>query len=172
MSDQNAAPVVTSTTTPTTPTPAPAAPEAVPVAAATEVKVEKEAKADKPKAVKPKAEKRPNLPRRKDEDYFIAKQKERLGKSNIVPDTLLFVDVKDQKKTIKGHKVCPSVYEEHPNKQVILINTVGKDGKPDGGTRWVATSDLHHTIHSVEVTNELRLERIRERRKSKKSKKK
>jgi hypothetical protein len=110
---------------------------------------------------------KPNPPRRKDEAYFVEKQKQRFGESNIVEGSLLFIDPNDVRKTVKGNKVPLSLYDEHKNKQVVMIKTVDKEGKFDGGTRWVATSDLHHTRHSEEVTNAIRLEKVRARRKNK-----
>lgn len=34
-------------------------------------------------------------------------------------------------------------FDNHLNKQIVKIRTFGADGKYDGKTRWVATSDLH-----------------------------
>lgn len=50
-------------------------------------------------------------------------------------------------------------YEEegtHAKKQTVEINTVGIDGKPDGNTRRIATSDLHQVFHTEEVAKEVK----------------
>ena len=51
----------------------------------------------------------------------------------------------------------------YEGKLVIKINTVGIDGKPDGNTRLVATSDVHEVQHTKEVVELLRRQRRNER---------
>lgn len=53
------------------------------------------------------------------------------------------------------------------NKQMVTINTVGIDGKPDGNTRDVFTSDVFHVRHTKEVAKEIRLAKIRKNRHAK-----
>jgi hypothetical protein len=75
------------------------------------------------------------------------------GDSNIVEGSLRFEET--------GH---------HANKQTVEIKTVGVDGKPDGNTRRVATSDLHQ-VHSTEaVAEELKKAKRREAAKARREK--
>jgi hypothetical protein len=104
------------------------------------------------------------IPRRKDEAYFHQKQMDRFGIDNIVEGTLLFVDPNNPVSEVNGHEVPQEVYDNHPNRQVVLIRTVDKNGIWDDNTRWVSTSDLHHAIHTEEVAKEVRLAKIRARR--------
>lgn len=53
------------------------------------------------------------------------------------------------------------------NKQMCTINTVGIDGKADGNTRDVFTSDLFHVKHTKLVAKEVRLLQIRKNRQAK-----
>lgn len=68
--------------------------------------------------------------------------------SHLVPNTLAYISP-------LGGCDNPNVPAEmlgtHPNKQVCMITTRGIDGQPDGGTRWIATSDLHQVFTSAEV---------------------
>jgi hypothetical protein len=54
-------------------------------------------------------------------------------------------------------------------KYSVEIYTKGKDGKPDGGKRRVATSDVFQTHHTEEVAAELRRERLVDKRAAKKA---
>jgi len=54
----------------------------------------------------------------------------------------------------------------HANKQTVEINTRGLDGKPDGNTRRIATSDLHQVFWTPEVAKEIRKEKMRMKRKA------
>lgn len=67
------------------------------------------------------------------------------GKSNIVEGSLRYEET--------GH---------HANKQTVEINTIGLDGKPDGQTRRVATSDLHQVHHTEATAAELKKAKRRE----------
>lgn len=62
-------------------------------------------------------------------------------------------------------------FDKKHAKQMVTIKTVDANGKLDGNTRDVATSDLHHTIHTEEVAKEVRLSKIRASRKARKDKK-
>ena len=53
------------------------------------------------------------------------------------------------------------------NKQQVTINTFGINGKPDGNTRVIFTSDLFHVRHTKEVAKEVRLAKIRANRQAK-----
>lgn len=55
------------------------------------------------------------------------------------------------------------------NKLVVKINTRGIDGKFNGKTRVVATSDLHQTDHTEEDAKILRAERRNERARAKRA---
>lgn len=63
-------------------------------------------------------------------------------------------------------------FDKKHAKQVVTIKTVDANGKPDGNTREIATSDLHHTRHTEEVAKEVRLAKIRASRKARKAPKK
>lgn len=114
------------------------------------------------KEAKPKSP----TPRRRDEEYFHQKQRDRLGQTNIVKGTLLFVDPKNHVKEVNGKTVDTEMYKTHPNRQVVMIRTMTKDAtlkapKFDGKTRWIATSDLHHTFWSEEISKEIKREKNR-----------
>jgi hypothetical protein len=90
--------------------------------------------------------KAPKAPKRKTEADLHAKQQACArtsvfwdGKSNIVDGTLRFEET-----------------GSHANKQTVEIQTIGVDGTPDGGTRRVATSDLHQVHHSEDVAKEIK----------------
>jgi hypothetical protein len=73
-----------------------------------------------------KGAKLPKTPKRLTEEMLLAK-----GHSHIVPGTLR--------------------WNPEQSKQVVTINTFGLDGKPDGNTREVATSDLHQCRMTAET---------------------
>lgn len=50
-------------------------------------------------------------------------------------------------------------YDDTLRRQMIVINTVGENGKLDGNTRRVATSDLQHVCHTKEVSDILKRKR-------------
>lgn len=56
---------------------------------------------------------------------------------------------------------------KYANKLTVEINTLGVDGKPDGNTRRVATSDVFQVKHMPEVAAELAKTAAAERRKAK-----
>jgi hypothetical protein len=105
----------------------------------------------------PKAAKAPATPKRLTEEDIRKKH----PKAAIVEGTLFFVDPANKVAKSGGRKVQDEVYEKHPGKQVVLINTVGSDGKPDNHTRWVATSDLHHVTMTEDTAKAVRLERLK-----------
>ena len=47
-------------------------------------------------------------------------------------------------------------FDENLKRQVITINTVDENDEPDGNTRTIATSDLHHVKHTKEVSEKVR----------------
>lgn len=51
-------------------------------------------------------------------------------------------------------------------KMLCEINTIGLDGKPDGLTRTIATSDVFQVFHTVEVAAELKKTRQADKRKA------
>jgi hypothetical protein len=110
------------------------------------------------KPVKPT--KAPAAPKRLTEEDIRKKH----PKANIVEGTLLYVDPANKTAKAGGRKVNEDVYTKHPNKQVIMINTVDEHGKPDGHNRWVATSDLHHVKMTEETAKAVRLARLKEAR--------
>jgi len=63
-------------------------------------------------------------------------------------------------------------YDEEKLRQVIDIETVDRDGNPDGKIRTIATSDLQHTRHNKELAKQIQRERnnIRRRQKRKEDK--
>lgn len=85
-------------------------------------------------------------------------------KALLVEGTLLYVDPKNKVAKLGNRKVPDEVYAKHPNKQVVLIRTVGTDGKEDGHNRWVATSDLHHVKMTEETAKAVRLARLKDAR--------
>ena len=126
-------------------------------------------------AVKTKKEEKTfGIPQRKDEAHFIKSQSKRWGVNTIMEGTLLYVDPTAPQKTIHGHKVSPEVYTKYPRKQVILVKCLNRQRKPTDETRWVATSDLHHesSLYSEETAREIKLEKMKERRKQYVAKKK
>jgi hypothetical protein len=100
-----------------------------------------------------KAPKAAPLPKRLTEDDLRKKH----PKAIIVEGSLLYVDPKNKVQKIGNRKVPDELYTKHPNKQVVLIRTVGEDGKEDGDTRWVATSDLHHVRMSEKTAKAVRM---------------
>jgi len=55
-------------------------------------------------------------------------------------------------------------YDETMRRQFVTISTVGEDGKPDGNSRRVATSDLQHVRHTKELSDSLKRKRNNEKR--------
>jgi hypothetical protein len=100
-----------------------------------------------------KAVKAAPSPKRLTEDDLRKKH----PKSIIVEGSLLYVDPKNKVQKLGNRKVPDEIYTKHPNKQVVLIKTVGEDGKEDGDTRWVATSDLHHVRMSEKTAKAVRM---------------
>lgn len=62
-------------------------------------------------------------------------------------------------------------YDEEKRRQVIDIETVDRDGKPDGQVRTIATSDLQHTRHNRELAKQMQRERNNVRRRLKRQEK-
>lgn len=76
----------------------------------------------------------------------------------------------DEATLIKKYKhIVPGSlrFSKATNKQMVTINTTGIDGKPDGQTREIATSDLFHVRHTKVVAKEIRLAKIRKNRQAK-----
>jgi len=63
-------------------------------------------------------------------------------------------------------------YDDKMRRQMVTIKTVGIDGKLDGKTLELATSDLHHVKHQKDVAREIRLARQREMRRKRSQAKK
>lgn len=83
------------------------------------------------------------------------------------------------KKVVKGsvrRAKTKAEKETYGNKLLVEINTVGLDGKPDGKTRVVATSDVFQIHHQPEVKEALikaqRSEKAKARRAKAKNEKK
>lgn len=55
-------------------------------------------------------------------------------------------------------------YDADLRRQFVVINTVGEDGKLDGKTRRVATSDLQHVKHSKETSDAIKRKRNNQKR--------
>lgn len=91
-------------------------------------------------------------------------------KTKTAPTTATIVGKrKDEADYIKEypHIVKGSLrYDAKLLKQVVTIKTIGINGKFDGDTREIATSDLHHTRHTEDVAKQVRLSKIRESRKA------
>lgn len=56
---------------------------------------------------------------------------------------------------------------KYGNKLLVTINTIGVDGKPDGKTLTVATSDVHQVKHTPEVKAALQKAQREEAKKDK-----
>lgn len=69
-----------------------------------------------------------------------------------------------------GSKIVPGSVRRAPKgskygkKMLVTINTVGMDGKPDGNTREVATSDVFQVSHTEEVRKQLANQRAKDKR--------
>jgi len=72
-----------------------------------------------------------------------------------------------------GDKIVVSSVRRAPagskygNKMLVDINTTGLDGKPDGNTRTVATSDVFQVHHTEEVAEQLRKQKLADKRATK-----
>jgi len=57
-----------------------------------------------------------------------------------------------------GSRIVPGTVHRAKNgtKMMVTINTLGLDGKPDGGTRVVATSDVFQCLHQKGVKKALK----------------
>jgi ethanolamine utilization protein EutQ (cupin superfamily) len=58
-------------------------------------------------------------------------------------------------------------YDETSRRQIIDINTVDADNKPDGNKRSIATSDLHHTRYTEDLAKSLQRKRTKKNKKVK-----
>lgn len=69
-----------------------------------------------------------------------------------------------------GDRIVPGSIRRAPKngrygtKLLVTIRTHGLDGKPDGGTREIASSDVHQVWHSPQVKAELDKVRVKEAR--------
>jgi len=62
-------------------------------------------------------------------------------------------------------------YDAALRRQMVTIKTVDEDGKTDGNTRRVATSDLQHVRHTKEVSDALKRKRNNAKRAEKRKEK-
>ena len=94
------------------------------------------------------------------------------GKTEVEKAEARLAKVKTDLVTKYGDKVNPdSLRKEtdgkYSGKFTVEINTVGLDGKPDGNTRRVATSDVFQVSHTDEVAKQLRKQALRDKRHAK-----
>jgi len=130
------------------------------------------AKAKSTKTTKPAAKKA--APKAKAKKPAAAKKPAKVVKSpeQVEAETLANAEAKLVEK--HGTKIVigsarRATDPRYGKKIMVTINTRGLDGEFDGGTREVATSDVHQVHHNDEVAAQLRKQRAAEKRAAKRA---